>query len=55
MNYDEKIKISDLPAGRIVWYKNNILGITKSALPEKYYDNYCTKVYGNDFDFELMK
>ena len=45
------IKISDLPAGMIVWKGYQILGITKATLPEKYYDNYCTKVPGNDLDY----
>lgn len=49
------IKISDLPAGMIVWKGYQILGITKATLPEKYYDNYCTKVPGNDLDYELVK
>ena len=46
------IKISDLPAGMIVWKGYQILGITKATLPEKYYDNYCTKVPGNELDYE---
>lgn len=49
------IKIRDLPGGMIIWKGFNILGITKSTLPEKYYDNYCTKVPGNDLDYELIK
>ena len=50
-----KIKISDLPVGCIIWNGFNILGITKSTLPEKYYDKYCKKIAGNDFDYELIK
>ena len=50
----EKIKISDLPCGLIIWGKNTILGITKATLPEKYYDMYCVKVDGNKFDYELV-
>lgn len=49
-----KIKISELPEGMIIWKKSNILGITKSTLPLEYYDCYCTKIYGNDFDYELV-
>ena len=49
------IKISDLPAGMIVWKGYQILGITKATLPEKYYDNYCTKEPGNELDYELVK
>lgn len=49
------IKVSDLPAGMIIWKGSKILGITKSTLPEKYYDNYCSKVSGNDLDYELIK
>ena len=52
---NEKIKISDLPEGMVIWYKNSILGITKATLPQKYYDDYCYKVYGNDVDYELIK
>lgn len=50
-----KIKISDLPGGLIIWNGNNILGITKATLPEKYYENYCIKINGNDFDYMLIK
>jgi hypothetical protein len=49
-----KIKISELPAGMIIWKKGNILGITKATLPLKYYKYYCVKIPGNDFDYELV-
>lgn len=49
----KKYKISDLPEGMIIWYKGNILGITKCTLPKKYDDYYCTKIIGNDLDWEL--
>ena len=52
---NEKIKILDLPAGMVIWKGNSILGITKATLPQKYYENYCCKVYGNDVDYELIK
>lgn len=34
---NEKIRVSDLPEGMIIWKKSMILGITKSTLPEEYY------------------
>lgn len=49
----KKYKISDLPEGMILWHKGNILGITKCTLPKEYNDCYCTKILGNDFDYEL--
>lgn len=55
MESNGKIKISDLPEGMIIWYKSNILGITKCTLPEEYYDYYCYKCIGNDLDYELIK
>lgn len=51
----EKIKVSDLPAGRVVWKGNDILGVTNATLPEKYNDNYCIKLLGNGFDYELIE
>ena len=51
----KEIKIRDLPEGLIIWKGKTILGITKATLPEKYYDMYCTKVDGNEFDYELVK
>ena len=50
-----KIKISDLGPGFIIWNSSNILGITKSTLPEKYYSCYCTKTPGNYYDYEIVK
>lgn len=50
-----KIKISELPEGMIIWKKSTILGITKATLPLKYYDYYCTKIIGNDFDYKIIK
>lgn len=49
-----KIKISELPHGMIIWKKGFILGITGATLPQKYYACYCTKIIGNDFDWELV-
>lgn len=49
-----KIKISELPEGMIIWENGNILGITKATLPDEYYDYYCIKTPGNDFDYELV-
>lgn len=50
-----KIKISELPAGMIIWRKNTILGITKATLPLKYYDYYCTKIIGNHLDYAIVE
>ena len=51
-----KIKISELPEGMIIWTKKRtILGITKMTLPLKYYDYYCTKVIGNHLDYEIVE
>lgn len=51
-----KIKISELPEGMIIWTKKRtILGITKATLPLKYYDYYCTKVIGNHLDYEIVE
>lgn len=50
-----KVKVSDLPAGRVVWKGNDILGVTNATLPEKYNDNYCIKLLGNGFDYELIE
>lgn len=49
-----KIKISELPAGMIIWRKSTILGITKATSPQKYYERYCIKVNGNDLDYDLV-
>lgn len=51
---NEKIRVSDLPEGMIIWKKSTILGITKSTLPEEYYGYYCRKISGNYYDFELI-
>lgn len=48
------IKICDLPKGMVIWRKKTILGITGVTLPEKYYEDYCTKIIDNDFDYELI-
>ena len=50
-----KIKISELPAGMIIWRKSTILGITKATLPLKYYDCYCTKIISNYLDYEIVE
>ena len=50
-----KIKISELPEGMIIWKKSTILGITKATLPPKYYDYYCTKIIGNYLDYEIVE
>ncbi|MBO7615014.1 MAG: hypothetical protein J6T15_04900 [Bacilli bacterium] len=49
------MKIRDLPLGCIIWYRNDILGITGATLPGKYYDMNCKKINGNDFDYELVE
>lgn len=48
------VKISTLPLGCIIWYHNEIIGITGATLPGKYYDLKCRKINGNDFDYELV-
>lgn len=50
-----KIKISELPEGMIIWRKRTILGITKATLPLQYYDYYCTKIIGNYLDYEIVE
>lgn len=50
-----KYSIKELPIGMIIWNKNNILEITGATLPQKYYEYYCTKIIGNDLDFELVE
>lgn len=55
MDSKEKIKISELPEGCVIWNGYNILGITKYTLPDKYYECYCTKTKGNEVDFDLIK
>lgn len=51
-----KIKISELPAGMIIWTKKGtILGITKATLPLKYYDCYCIKIIGNHLDYAIVE
>lgn len=50
-----KYKIKDLPTGKIIWnIKSDILGITGATLPQKYYEYYCIKLDGNDFDYLLV-
>lgn len=50
-----KIKISELPKGMIIWKKSTILGITRATLPVEYYSCYCTKIIDNEFDYELIE
>lgn len=54
-NRMEGIKISDLPAGIIVWKGHNILGVTQATLPKPYYECYCRKIRGNELDYELIE
>ena len=49
------IKIKDLPNGVIVWRRGAILGIKGATLDNKYYDNFCYKVQGNEFDYEYSE
>lgn len=58
----EKIKISELEEGLIIWeynpteeYDYEILGITGCTLDKKYYDMYCLGIYGNSHDYLLVK
>lgn len=48
------IAIKDLPSGKIIWYKDDILGITGSTIPDKYLNNYCYKCSGNDLDYCMI-
>ena len=50
-----KIKISELPSGMIIWKYGEILGITGATLPEQYYEDYCVKIEGNYFDYLLIE
>jgi len=49
------IQIRDIPDGSIVWKGNGILGVKEFTLNTKYYNNYCTKIRGNNKDYELVK
>lgn len=48
------IKIKELPNGRVIWYKNSILGVTGATLPDKYYERECKKELGNELDYSLI-
>lgn len=51
----DKIKISELPVGMVIWKGNEILGVTQFTLPIKYYDFYCKKINGNPKDYEIIE
>ena len=51
---NNNLKIKDLPKGRIIWYKNSILGITGVTLPDEYYERECDKTNGNELDYCLI-
>ena len=48
------IKVKDLEDGKILWYKDNILGIKGSTLDSKYDEEYCKALLGNKFDYVLI-
>lgn len=49
------IKIKELPLGCIIWFHDDILGVTGVTLPGKYYDMNCKPISGNDSDYELVE
>ena len=48
------IKVKDLEKGKILWYKDNILGIKGSTLGNEYDEEYCKALSGNQFDYVLV-
>lgn len=48
------IKVKDLEDGKILWYKDNILGIKGSTLGNEYDEEYCKALLGNKFDYVLI-
>ena len=48
------IKVKDLEDGKILWYKDNILGLKGSTLDSKYDEEYCKALLGNKFDYVLI-
>ena len=48
------IKVKDLEKGKILWYKDNILGIKGLTLGSEYDEEYCKALSGNQFDYVLI-
>lgn len=48
------IKVKDLENGKILWYKDNILGIKGLTLGSEYDEEYCKALPGNQFDYVLI-
>ncbi len=49
-----KILIRDLPDGSVIWYNDDIIGIKGGNLHEDYLDHYVVKIFGNEFDYQLV-
>ena len=47
------MKAKDLDTGKIVWYKDLVLGIKDLTLEDKYNECEVSKVVGNKYDYEL--
>ena len=48
------IKVKELEKGKILWYKDNILGIKGLTLGSEYDEEYCKALSGNQFDYVLV-
>lgn len=48
------IKVCELPMGCVVWYKNDILGISGVSVPTSFNGRCCRKLPGNPFDWEIV-
>lgn len=48
------IKVKDLEKGKILWYKDNILGIKGLTLGSEYDEEYRKALSGNQFDYVLI-
>lgn len=47
-------KIIELPLGKIVWYKDLIVGVKGATLDEKYNKCEVYRIGENPFDYELI-
>lgn len=47
-------RIKDLPLGKIVWYKDLIVGVKGLTLDEKYNKCNTYAIGGNPYDYELI-
>lgn len=48
------MKAKDLDMGKIVWYKDLILGVKDLTLDKKYYECNVYHIFGNKYDYELI-